>query len=535
MNLRLYILIFSTFILFTIGKAQPTFSVTSINSTSVISCANPTLNFIATTHYTNGVLSCTWTNGNTILTGTDVVIGTPGSYTILGKANGAPLQNQALIISSNTVQPQLAITPLSQTINCSLASITDVTVSSTTFSTGAIHRFISPYGGMYSANSPTHAYTPFGPGTYTYSLIDSANGCSSVHLFTVNSTDQFPTAQLVSPQNFTLGCATRSLASITLTNMVGSNLSYSIFGPSVLSSTGTSFTLNTAGTRTISVLDNQSMCEIRIPVTVLIDTIKPNIFTIVPTNTLNCLVTEITIQGLSSIQNSFVDWNFYSDMLFLVSPIITIQPKILISTIKHLEDYYLHVINRNNACEIVSPKVSIYQDIYMPRLNVPSPFDVKCPSPTVTIFPTITGSPQYCNYLWNYPVSANVTGINTPSLITDSPGIYTITLSNPSNKCSVETEVEVQICVSSKEELNNSSLFRIYPNPVIDKLFLLESLELKHLVDIEIYNDLGQLVLRTQKFNSSNYLDVSNLKQGLYFLNIVGSQNSLVKKFVVSR
>lgn len=523
------------FIQFTIGNAQSTFSLTSINSSSVITCTQPTLNFIATTHYTNGVLSCTWTNGNTILTGTDVVISTPGTYTILGKANGAPLQNQVLVISTNTMQPQLAISPITQSISCSLASITDVTVSSTTFSTGAIHQFMSPYGGMYSANSPTHAYTPFGPGTYTYSLIDSANGCSSVHLFTVNSTAQFPTAKLVSPQNFTLGCATRSLASITLTNMVGSNLSYSIFGPSVLSSSGTSFTLNTAGTRTIEVLDNQSMCEIRIPVTVLIDTIKPKFFTIVPTNTLNCLVTEIIIQGISSVPNSFVDWNFDGDMLFLVTPILIIQPNTLISPIKHLQDYYLHVINRNNGCGVISPKVSIYQDIYMPRLNVPSPFDVQCPSPTVAIFPTITGSSQYCNYLWQYPVPANVTGINTPSLITDSPGIYTITLTNPNNKCTVEAQVDVQICVSINEQLNNSSLLHIYPNPVIDKLFLLESLELKHLVDIEIYNDLGQLVLRTQKFNSSNYLDVSNLKQGLYFLNIVGSQNSLVKKFVVSR
>lgn len=535
MNLRLYILIFSTFILFTIGKAQPTFSVTSINSTSVISCANPTLNFIATTHYTNGVLSCTWTNGNTILTGTDVVISTPGSYTILGKANGAPLQNQALIISSNTVQPQLAISPISQSINCSLASITDITVSSTTFSTGAIHRFISPYGGMYCANSPTHAYSPFGPGTYTYNLIDSSNGCSSVHLFTVNSASQFPIAKVVSPQNFTLGCSTKSLATITITNVVGSNLSYSILGPSFLSSSGASFTFNTAGTRTISVLDNQSLCEVRIPITVLIDTIRPNFITVVPTTTLNCLIPEITMLGLSSTKNSRIDWTFFNDLLYLIRPIETVRTKTLISTINFIDDYYLHVINLNNGCEVVSPKISIYQDVYMPRLNVPSPFNVKCPTPTVTIYPTITGSSQNCNYNWKYPITANVNGINTPSLNTDSPGIYTITLINPYNHCKVESQVDVQICVSSKEELNNSLLFRIYPNPVIDKLFLLESLELKHLVDIEIYNDLGQLVLRTQKFNSSNYLDVSNLKQGLYFLNIVGSQNSLVKKFVVSR
>lgn len=535
MNLRFYILIFSTFILFTIGKAQPTFSITSINSTSIISCVTPTINFIATTHYTNGVLSCTWTNGSVILTGTNVLINVQGSYTISGKANNTVFQNQILIISSNTTQPLAAISPITQTIGCSVTSITDVTLIPTTFTTSYIHRVVSPYGGIYSVNSQTQVYTPYGPGTYTYTIIDSLNGCSSDNLFTVNSASQFPTTKVVSPQNYTLGCSTKSLATITITNMVGSNLSYSIFGLPASGSSGTSFTFNTAGTRTISVVDNQSLCEIRIPITVLMDTVRPNFIAVVPTNSLNCLIPEVTLQGLSSVQNSWIDWNFFSDMLFLVDPIITIRTNTLIAPIKHLEDYYLHVINLNNSCGVVSPKVSIYQDVYMPRLNVPSPFDVKCPSPTVTIYPTITGSPQNCNYNWVYPISANVIGINSPSLITDSPGIYTITLTNLINYCKAETQVEVQICVSNKEILNNNSLFHIYPNPVIDKLFLIETLEINLTVDIEIYNDLGQLVLTLKKFDVSNNLDVSYLKQGLYFLNIVGSQKNQAKKFVVNR
>ena len=70
------------------------------------------------------------------------------------------------------------------------------------------------------------------------------------------------------------------------------------------------------------------------------------------------------------------------------------------------------------------------------------------------------------------------------------------------------------------------NLFKVFPNPVLDKLFIQG---LSNPTKISVYNVLGRLVL--SKITSS-IVDVDNLQSGIYIIKIVVEQKEVVRKFI---
>ena len=82
--------------------------------------------------------------------------------------------------------------------------------------------------------------------------------------------------------------------------------------------------------------------------------------------------------------------------------------------------------------------------------------------------------------------------------------------------------------ITGKNETENVSTMFIYPNPTTGKI----NLNTTEVVDIRIYNNTGQVVKSIQ--NSSGQIDVSDLNNGIYFLQMK-NQNSTktsIYKFV---
>jgi len=67
---------------------------------------------------------------------------------------------------------------------------------------------------------------------------------------------------------------------------------------------------------------------------------------------------------------------------------------------------------------------------------------------------------------------------------------------------------------------------KLYPNPVIDKLFIQG---LSNPTKISVYNILGKLVFSK---TTSSEINVSNLQNGIYILKIVDEQKNIVRKFI---
>ncbi|MEM7086414.1 MAG: T9SS type A sorting domain-containing protein [Bacteroidota bacterium] len=83
---------------------------------------------------------------------------------------------------------------------------------------------------------------------------------------------------------------------------------------------------------------------------------------------------------------------------------------------------------------------------------------------------------------------------------------------------------------------NNTLDFFLYPNPASDKINIQSATTI---AQVDIYNSLGQLILSrsnlTDKDGVGNKIDISNIGQGLYYVNIVDENgNGGTKKVIVN-
>jgi hypothetical protein len=70
----------------------------------------------------------------------------------------------------------------------------------------------------------------------------------------------------------------------------------------------------------------------------------------------------------------------------------------------------------------------------------------------------------------------------------------------------------------------------IYPNPVTNKINIQSNLNIQN-ATLKIINSLGEIVTN-KVINSENEFDVSNLKNGVYFLSILSNTHSVSHKFI---
>ncbi|MEM9546947.1 MAG: YCF48-related protein [Bacteroidota bacterium] len=86
--------------------------------------------------------------------------------------------------------------------------------------------------------------------------------------------------------------------------------------------------------------------------------------------------------------------------------------------------------------------------------------------------------------------------------------------------------------ILSTSNLKSNESVSLYPNPAWNQVYVEVENE-KKIQKIEIYDHKGQLI-KTNSMNISSFnLDVSNLQSGIYYLNILSSNDSTLKQLVV--
>lgn len=169
-----------------------------------------------------------------------------------------------------------------------------------------------------------------------------------------------------------------------------------------------------------------------------------------------------------------------------------------------------------------------------------------CPTPT-SLYATVEESAadtEYANIInitWDAVAEAEsysllINGVEYNDLTetsfaysTNEYGLFEIYLSTtctagPSNQSYIA--VEIIDDGSSIEEYENK--FNIYPNPVNDRLMIETSEDVK---EVNIYNILGVAVYSTNNF-VQNEINVSDLSEGIYFINIKTDRGEIVKRFI---
>lgn len=80
------------------------------------------------------------------------------------------------------------------------------------------------------------------------------------------------------------------------------------------------------------------------------------------------------------------------------------------------------------------------------------------------------------------------------------------------------------------DELSLDKLFKIYPNPAQNRFYIATNL----IIDkVKIYNSLGILVSVSE--NADNSIDVSQLKDGIYIVQIISDNRIGTKRISITR
>ena len=154
------------------------------------------------------------------------------------------------------------------------------------------------------------------------------------------------------------------------------------------------------------------------------------------------------------------------------------------------------------------------------------------------IIGTLTSGMSYCNYPqgtdnygrmsyhWTNNNNTNADRKLQPWLDPDNTGVTTL----PSMKYdgTVVTGIE-------DYELKTYT-FDIYPNPAQDGLVTIQGEFLPETAVCNIYNTMGQLVMSTSVTTDATFtLNVNGLQDGVYFIELVGSERNYKSKLVIAR
>ncbi len=74
--------------------------------------------------------------------------------------------------------------------------------------------------------------------------------------------------------------------------------------------------------------------------------------------------------------------------------------------------------------------------------------------------------------------------------------------------------------------------FKVYPNPANDKLYVqFNSTDISEKTTYSIVDLFGRTVLEN-KYNATEYIDISVLAEGVYFIQIVNGTQTATNKFI---
>jgi hypothetical protein len=195
--------------------------------------------------------------------------------------------------------------------------------------------------------------------------------------------------------------------------------------------------------------------------------------------------------------------------------------------------YTLIAKDLNNGCTS-SVTTIISDNRIFPSVLSPGYFTVACPTGTVQLSPTLSGSMVNLTYSWSVPANANTSGNTTPTLTTNAPGSYSFSALNIQTGCRTVVTIDVWACVGLNESKSDLNALNIYPNPGAGLYTINLKMPGKNL-SIKVLNALGQEVLRINSISGNNTINLQNEANGIYFVTILEdnkpvSVNKIIKQ-----
>jgi hypothetical protein len=149
---------------------------------------------------------------------------------------------------------------------------------------------------------------------------------------------------------------------------------------------------------------------------------------------------------------------------------------------------------------------------------------------TVYIEPDFITDKQ--QYTYQYDWGNGITSTDSAALVHyNNPGTYTITLTITNDKADTSSIYTQVVNVISAENQLNDAQISIYPNPTLNNCFLKYDETIFKQANIEIYDQLGKLVLK-EILNANNQINIAHLNSGMYFVRFYGKNYNKICKLV---
>lgn len=142
--------------------------------------------------------------------------------------------------------------------------------------------------------------------------------------------------------------------------------------------------------------------------------------------------------------------------------------------------------------------------------------------------PTITANQNGATYQWiNCSTDSPLAGENGQTFVPTTNGTYAVEVTIGS--CTERSEC-IQVDTLGLEEFSEEEI-KVYPNPVISDLNI-EFINAEAEAAVKLYDVSGKLILSTNTDGTFTSLDLKEMPQGIYFLNVETSEKSGTFKIV---
>lgn len=414
------------------NTTAPTVSLTTTSYTTT--CAVPTATFNAVATPAAGT-TYSWTVPST---------GSVSSYTVSNPiASGAGIYTVAVTNTVNgcstsastqgTVQVTADAGLPSATISQSTASLTCVTsVQTATVTTNPSANITFTWSPAPATGLHTSVATFTAPGTYTCSFTNTTNSCPGSTQITIVTNTTVPLVSVTPTATLTCNTTTAALSS-TVTPSSGITYSWAgtgISGPS----NGSSVSVNGAGGFTLTALNSANGCSATATSSVINNTTPPTL-SVTPSSTVITCGTPTL--NFNAVTNSTVIpvWNTPTGNAY--NPIVAVTSG----------DYTVTVTDPVSGCTN-SLTMSVAGSTVAPTLSVTANSSIACGSSSTQLSAN-AGSATGISYSWTGPAGGTISGGTTATPSVDTPGTYTVVITNSYGCTSTATVAVTQNSVTA--------------------------------------------------------------------------------------
>ncbi|MEQ1746991.1 MAG: gliding motility-associated C-terminal domain-containing protein, partial [Saprospiraceae bacterium] len=452
---------------FTVNVAQDLAPPTAdAGAPAVISCSNPeiTLDAGGSSQGANFTYAWSTTNGN-ILSGPNTlnpIVDRSGTYTVLvtntqnGCTSAASVQ---ILLDQNSPQ---AVAGPQQQITCTATSVS-LNAAGSSVGPNFTYLWTTANGGNIVSGSNSLSPVVDAPGQYTLLVTNPTNGCTSQDSVTVIVNQTPPTALIAAPQ--TLNCQVNQTTLATTGSSSGGQFTYmwtTIGGGFVSGANSPAPVVNKPGTYHLVITNTGNGCT-----TTASTVVAQNI--LIPTTDagtaaeLNCANTMLTLNGtVGNLGGSTAQFVWSTQNGTIVSGGNTLNP-----VISAPGTYVLTITNPDNHCTSTD-QVAISQNTTPPTVAVAAAPQLTCAVPIVSLNANGSSSGPLFAYEWVPQNGGNIlSGATTLLPTVNAPGIYLLTITNTSNKCTTTATVAVQQDIASPTAVAGNTVTLTCTNPTL--------------------------------------------------------------------